>query len=118
MKKYRYNNPINLSPRGEIGRHKGLKILAACGVPVRVWPRAPLIMNKTQIISDKNKKSKKIKLQILKLLGKAKYKNLNIIIVIGGDGFMLQTLKQNRDKDKFFYGINSGNYGFLMNKFS
>jgi hypothetical protein len=29
-------------PRGEIGRHKGLKILAACGVPVRVWPRAPL----------------------------------------------------------------------------
>ena len=25
----------------EIGRHKGLKILAACGVPVRVRPRAP-----------------------------------------------------------------------------
>src|SRR6056300_1912435 len=43
MKKYRYNNPINLSPRGEIGRHKGLKILAACGVPVRVWPRAPIL---------------------------------------------------------------------------
>ena len=29
-------------PRGEIGRHKGLKILALMGVPVRVWPRAPL----------------------------------------------------------------------------
>ena len=28
-------------PRGEIGRHKGLKILAHLGVPVRVWPRAP-----------------------------------------------------------------------------
>ena len=28
-------------PRGEIGRHKGLKILALLGVPVRVWPRAP-----------------------------------------------------------------------------
>ena len=28
-------------PRGEIGRHKGLKILARKGVPVRVWPRAP-----------------------------------------------------------------------------
>ena len=26
----------------KIGRHKGLKILAACGVPVRVWPRAPV----------------------------------------------------------------------------
>ena len=32
-------------PRGEIGRHKGLKILALLGVPVRVWPRAPKNMN-------------------------------------------------------------------------
>ena len=31
-------------PRGEIGRHKGLKILALLGVPVRVWPRAPKIL--------------------------------------------------------------------------
>ena len=30
-----------MCPRGGIGRHKGLKILAACGVPVRVRPRAP-----------------------------------------------------------------------------
>jgi NAD+ kinase len=40
------------------------------------------------------------------------------VIVIGGDGFMLQTLKKNRNSKKKFYGINSGNYGFLMNKFS
>ena len=31
---------------------------------------------------------------------------------------MLQTLKKYKDSKKFFYGINSGNYGFLMNKFS
>ena len=31
---------------------------------------------------------------------------------------MLQTLKKNRKSKKFFYGINSGSYGFLMNKFS
>ena len=42
----------------------------------------------------------------------------NITIVIGGDGFMLETLKKNKNLKKFFYGINSGNYGFLMNKFS
>src|SRR5210317_618656 len=74
-------------------------------------------MNKVQIISDKNKKSQKIKLQILKLIEKTKYKNLDIIIVVGGDGFMLQTLKENIDNNKYFYGINSGNYGFLMNRF-
>ena len=38
--------------------------------------------------------------------------------MIGGDGFMLQTLKKNKNSKKFFYGVNSGNYGFLMNKFS
>src|SRR6056300_838745 len=75
-------------------------------------------MNKVQIISDKNKKSQKIKLHILKLIEKAKYKNLNTIIVVGGDGFMLQTLKKNIDNNKYFYGVNSGNYGFLMNKFT
>ena len=31
---------------------------------------------------------------------------------------MLQTLKKNNNQKKLFYGINSGNYGFLMNKFS
>ena len=31
---------------------------------------------------------------------------------------MLETLKKNNSSNNFFYGINSGNYGFLMNKFS
>ena len=31
---------------------------------------------------------------------------------------MLQTLKKNQNSENLFYGINSGNYGFLMNKFS
>ena len=47
-----------------------------------------------------------------------KFYKKNLVIVIGGDGFMLETLKKNKDPKKFFYGINSGNYGFLMNKFS
>ena len=42
----------------------------------------------------------------------------NLIIVIGGDGFMLQTLKKYKNINKKFYGVNSGHYGFLMNKFS
>ena len=31
---------------------------------------------------------------------------------------MLKTLKKNMNFSNIFYGINSGNYGFLMNKFS
>ncbi|MDB3924840.1 NAD kinase [Candidatus Pelagibacter sp.] len=75
-------------------------------------------MNKLQIISDKNTKSSKIKKLLVKKLNQEQFKKDNLIIVIGGDGFMLQTLKKNKDTKKQFYGINSGNYGFLMNKFS
>ena len=75
-------------------------------------------MNRVQIISDTNQRSLKIKSVIQKKINQNKVKRLNITIVIGGDGFMLQTLKKNRKSKKFFYGINSGSYGFLMNKFS
>ena len=75
-------------------------------------------MKKIQIISDLNQRSLKIKSQLLRKLNQSKSVRPNIIIVIGGDGFMLQTLKKNKESKKFFYGINSGNYGFLMNKFS
>ncbi len=75
-------------------------------------------MKKIQIISDKNSKSSKIKSSIIKILKKNKINKSNLIIVVGGDGFMLQKLKKNKKSKKLFYGINSGNYGFLMNKFS
>ena len=75
-------------------------------------------MSKLQIISDTNKKSLKIKNLLLKKIESSKIKKENLTIVIGGDGFMLQTLKKNKNSKKQFYGINSGNYGFLMNKFS
>ena len=75
-------------------------------------------MTKLQIISDKNKKSYKFQNLLTKKINQEQFKKENLVIVIGGDGFMLQTLKKNKNSKKQFYGINSGNYGFLMNKFS
>ena len=75
-------------------------------------------MNKPLIISDKNIKSVQIKKQIINLFKRKKIFKKNIVLVVGGDGFMLKTLKKNQKTKKLFYGINSGNYGFLMNKFS
>jgi NAD+ kinase len=75
-------------------------------------------MSKPQIIFDNNKKSLKIKNLIIKKINSYQFKKKNLVIVVGGDGFMLQALKKNKNSKKQFYGINSGNYGFLMNKFS
>ena len=75
-------------------------------------------MRNINIIADNNLKSTKMKNKIQKKIKNIKINKKNVTIVIGGDGFMLKTLKNNKNKSKLFYGINSGNYGFLMNKFS
>jgi len=75
-------------------------------------------MSRMLIISDKNSKSQKIKNFLILNFKKDPVKIKNLVFVIGGDGFMLETLKKNKKSTNIFYGINSGNYGFLMNKFS
>ena len=74
--------------------------------------------DKIYLVFDKTKSSLKIKSLLIKKFKTTTLKKSKIIIVLGGDGFMLQTLKRLYKLKKPFYGINSGNYGFLMNKFS
>ena len=75
-------------------------------------------MIKPHIIYDKNNLSLKIKNFLYRKIKNYSVLKSNLIIVIGGDGFMLEALKKFNKYKKPFYGINSGNYGFLMNKFS
>ena len=39
----------------------------------------------------------------------------DVIVAIGGDGFLLKTLHDQKDIKKPIYGINYGSIGFLMN---
>ena len=75
-------------------------------------------MKKYHFVFDKGKENQKIKKILLN-----KFKNFNpnisnIIVVLGGDGFMLDTLKKFQKYNKPFYGINTGAFGFLMNKYN
>jgi len=76
------------------------------------------MIDSAHLIFDKTKNSFKIRSFLLKKIQLVSLRKSNIIIVLGGDGFMLKTLKKFYKFKKPFYGINSGNYGFLMNKFS
>ena len=74
--------------------------------------------DKIYLVFDKTTNSLNIKNFLSKKIKTTTLKKSNIIVVLGGDGFMLETLKKLHKFNKPFYGINSGNYGFLMNKFS
>lgn len=44
--------------------------------------------------------------------------NADIIVALGGDGFMLETLHSTQDLPAPVYGMNRGTVGFLMNNYS
>ena len=76
-----------------------------------------MISDKIHYIIDESIKNKSFKKLILKKNKNYRLKNSNVIVVIGGDGFMLETLKKYYKYNKPFYGMNKGTFGFLMNKF-
>ena len=74
-------------------------------------------IKKLHFAIDKTKKAQSSKSILLKKYKNYNLKNADAIIVIGGDGFMLETLKKYQIYKKPFYGMNKGSFGFLMNKF-
>ncbi|MFQ5973199.1 MAG: NAD kinase [Alphaproteobacteria bacterium] len=48
----------------------------------------------------------------------APLKEADVIVALGGDGFLLQTLRHYIDRDVPIFGMNLGSVGFLMNDYS
>ena len=76
-----------------------------------------ILMKKYHFIFDKTKKAKLLK-KSFKKYRLYSISKCDVIVVGGGDGFMLRTIKKFYKIGKPFYGINCGTIGFLMNKFN
>ena len=76
-------------------------------------------MNKEKIyfVVDKTNKAKSFKKNLYKKYGNCSLNKSKVIVVVGGDGFMLKSLKKFQKYKNPFYGMNGGTFGFLMNKF-
>ena len=55
---------------------------------------------------------------LMKHYGNVPLADAEIIVALGGDGFMLQTLHETQELDVPVYGMNRGTIGFLMNGYS
>jgi NAD+ kinase len=49
--------------------------------------------------------------------GKVPVDDADVVVALGGDGFLLQTLRETMSTGKLVYGMNRGTVGFLMNEF-
>lgn len=73
------------------------------------------------IIADGTKKAEKTLATLVRRYGffdlTSKKKKPDLIVALGGDGFMLHTLHKYMGKNIPIYGINCGTVGFLMNEY-
>lgn len=56
--------------------------------------------------------------ELVSLYGDTPLEEADVIVALGGDGFMLQTLHKAMNSAKHIYGMNKGSVGFLMNRYS
>ena len=56
--------------------------------------------------------------QLVELYGNCDPAGADVVVALGGDGLMLQTLHAHMRTDKPIYGMHRGTVGFLMNEFS
>src|ERR1700692_1538986 len=56
--------------------------------------------------------------QLTELYGNHDPAEAEVVVALGGDGLMLQTLHQQMRSGKPIYGMHRGTIGFLMNEFS
>jgi NAD+ kinase len=52
------------------------------------------------------------------LYGQSRIDDADVVVALGGDGFMLQAIQENMDSGRRIYGMNRGTVGFLMNEYS
>ncbi|MBN9056108.1 NAD kinase [Shinella sp. PSBB067] len=55
--------------------------------------------------------------ELIAIYGNTDPEEADVIVALGGDGFMLQTLHTTMNTGKRVYGMNRGSIGFLMNRY-
>lgn len=55
--------------------------------------------------------------RLIKTYGNAAPRDADVVVALGGDGFMLRTVKNLQHLDTPVYGMNRGTIGFLMNTY-
>ncbi len=70
---------------------------------------------KFAIVAADSEEAQEAKVRLRHRYGSASVADADVIVALGGDGFMLETLHEHLGSGKAIYGMNRGTVGFLMN---
>jgi NAD+ kinase len=72
---------------------------------------------KLAFVTSDRPEAREAMLRLAHVYGNAAEEDADIVVALGGDGFMLETLHRNLATRRPIYGMNRGSVGFLMNDY-
>ena len=77
-----------------------------------------MTVSKLHFIASGSPKSKLALASLTKRYENYEFSIADVIVVLGGDGFLLQVLRDHEDNDTPIYAMNRGTLGFLLNEYN
>src|SRR5574340_1143938 len=74
--------------------------------------------SKVAFVAAENEAAQRAFSRLVHLHGAVRPEEADVIVALGGDGFMLETLHRHIDRQVPIYGMNRGSVGFLLNVYS
>lgn len=68
-------------------------------------------------VAADSQRAKEAKAKLVERYGQSTVAKADVIVALGGDGFMLEVLHRFLGEDKQIYGMNRGTVGFLLNSY-
>ncbi len=78
----------------------------------------PATFQRIAFLASPTKEAQDARASLAKLYGNADPNESDVVVALGGDGFMLQTLHSLMSAGRPIYGMHRGTVGFLMNEYS
>jgi len=78
---------------------------------------SPLNTERLAFVASDTDEARKALLELCHRYGNVPVADADVIVALGGDGLMLQTLHAHMGAGKPIYGMNRGSVGFLMNEY-
>jgi NAD+ kinase len=78
----------------------------------------PRSVRKLAFVASDRPEAQEVRSRLAAHYGEVPEAEADVIVALGGDGFMLETLHRNLASPTPIYGMNQGSVGFLMNEYS